>query len=151
MKTVSKCYFVSKFTGNKTKGWMSKWVLQENKTRQIFRKRRAFFSCSTRFEIRPFALLTTGLPESFRLAHFMPPVSFYIPWKHHRNWIFYFIIDYWKRSVARNGLTEHLKLLKEAVSVKWSSLVKHKCLEAFPADLITVFKKTFAQTCHCRG
>ena len=65
--------------GNKAKGRISKWVFQENKARQIFRKRsisyplirtrmhqggevgvrnvwRTLFSWNTRFEIRPFAL-----------------------------------------------------------------------------------------------
>ena len=68
--------------GNKEKGWISKRVLQENKVRQIFRKTsisyslirtckmlvfrkisRASFSCNTRFEIRPSALLPTILTQ----------------------------------------------------------------------------------------
>ena len=76
----------SQFVGNKTKGRISKLVLQENKARQILRKTiisypltrtracayqelrifffpqkiwPALFSYSIRFEIRPFALLPT--------------------------------------------------------------------------------------------
>ena len=54
-------YYVS----NKTKGRISKRMFQENKARQIVGKTnisyswRALFSWSTRFEIRPFALLPT--------------------------------------------------------------------------------------------
>ena len=51
---------------NKAKRRISKQVLQKNKAPQIFRKEnisyplkiwRALFSCNTRFEIHPFALL----------------------------------------------------------------------------------------------
>ena len=31
-------FFLYYFVGNKAKGWISKWVFQENKTRQIFRE-----------------------------------------------------------------------------------------------------------------
>ena len=48
------------FVGNKAKGWISKRVIPENKTRQIFRKNEHFFLPDTRtsrFKIRSFALL----------------------------------------------------------------------------------------------
>ena len=71
---------INQLYSNKAKGPISKRVLQENKARQIFRKRNisyllirtracayqgvkiwcALFSCNTRFEILSFALLSTN-------------------------------------------------------------------------------------------
>ena len=54
------------FVDDKAKEQISKRVSQENKVRQIFRSLRfsknlvCFFSCITRFEIRPFAVLPTN-------------------------------------------------------------------------------------------
>ena len=68
-------FHIIQFVGDKVKGWISKWVFQENKGRQIFRKTniayplitfvfrkiwRVLFSWNTRFGIRPFALLPTN-------------------------------------------------------------------------------------------
>ena len=68
----------SHFVGNKAKGRISKRMLQENKARQIFRKRSisypqeifvvwkillALFSCNTRFENLTFALLPFALGQ----------------------------------------------------------------------------------------
>ena len=67
----------TQFDGSKVKSRISKRVLQENKAHQIFQKTnisyplistrkffwkiwRALFSCNTRFEIHPFALLPTN-------------------------------------------------------------------------------------------
>ena len=67
----------TQFDGNKVKSVFSKRVLRENKAHQIFQKTnisyplistrkifwkiwRALFSCNTRFEILPFALLPTN-------------------------------------------------------------------------------------------
>ena len=76
---ISKVVIRRDCVGNKAKGWISKRVFQENKARQIFRKTnisyplcayqrirnirfqklwRALFSWNTRFEIRPFFLIT---------------------------------------------------------------------------------------------
>ena len=88
------------FVGGKAKGRISKRVLQENKGHQIFRKTnisyllirtrmcayqgvrnvcfsewRALFSCNTRFEIRPFALLPTScviMTKKWHLRSFLP-------------------------------------------------------------------------------
>ena len=89
--------------GNKAKGRISKWVFQENYTRQIFRKTnisyplirtrtcayqgvrkfvfrktwRALFSWNTRFRIRPFAILPTNFKTLLRRQSYLPHVWHY--------------------------------------------------------------------------
>ena len=76
-----------KLADNKVNSRISKQVLQENKAHEIFRKTdisyplirgwemfvfrkiwRALFSCNTRFEIRPFALLPTNCSTAIYLT-----------------------------------------------------------------------------------
>ena len=91
----------SQFVGSKTKGRISKRVLQENKARQIVQKTKAFyplirasrcayqgvrdcfffseiwralFSCKIRFDIRPFAVLPTNSPTIF-FAKCLDPIQ----------------------------------------------------------------------------
>ena len=90
-----------KLADNKVNSRISKQVLQENKAHEIFRKTdisyplirgwemfvfrkiwRALFSCNTRFEIRPFALL----PKKCQNFHTIGRMRLFFQWRDRTMW-----------------------------------------------------------------